>query len=89
MVLFSATADGNFYINTGNRYMTRKDKKPDRVEWLCQITGWILFILCAVVYLASGVKNKDILTITGSIFFLIACIVFMYPLLRKNGSTKD
>nr|WP_319576717.1 hypothetical protein [uncultured Desulfobacter sp.] len=51
------------------------------IEWICQIVGWVLFVLCALFFLGSGLKNKDMLTIIGSLLFLIACFVFIYPLL--------
>jgi predicted membrane channel-forming protein YqfA (hemolysin III family) len=50
--------------------------------------GWILFIVCAIFFIASSLKNGDTLTFFGSILFLIACIVFLIPLfktIKKNG----
>jgi uncharacterized membrane protein YhhN len=48
------------------------------------VAGWILFLICAVLFIASGIKNKDTLTLAGSIVFLIACVVFLIPLLHKK-----
>jgi hypothetical protein len=48
-----------------------------------QLMGWILFVLCAFFYIASSLKNRDTLTFIGSVFFLISCIVFIIPLVRK------
>ena len=48
------------------------------------VAGWILFVICAVFFIASGIKNKDTLTFAGSIVFLIACVVFLIPLLRRK-----
>jgi predicted membrane channel-forming protein YqfA (hemolysin III family) len=42
--------------------------------------GWILFILCAVLYTASSIRNHDVLAIAASILFLVGCVVFMIPL---------
>ncbi len=53
-----------------------------------QLMGWILFIVCAIFFIASSLKNGDILTFIGSVIFLIACVVFLIPLLRtikKSG----
>ena len=50
-----------------------------------QITGWILFILCALFYIASSLKHRDPLSLAGSVIFLIACIVFLIPFLKKDG----
>jgi predicted membrane channel-forming protein YqfA (hemolysin III family) len=47
-----------------------------------QLFGWILFVVCAIFFIASSLKNGDILTFIGSIVFLIACMVFLMPLLK-------
>ena len=51
------------------------------------LAGWILFIICAIFFLASSVKNHDVLSFIGSILFLIACVVFLIPLVEtyKRG----
>lgn len=49
-----------------------------------QLWGWILFLVCAIFFIASGLKNQDILTIAGSVVFFIACILFMIPLVTSN-----
>ncbi len=71
--------------------MAAKQDNTFSIEWICQIVGWILFVICAIFFLASGLKNDDILTIIGSAAFLIACFVFLYPLVTvvKNNSKTD
>jgi predicted membrane channel-forming protein YqfA (hemolysin III family) len=59
-----------------------------------QLFGWILFIVCAIFFIASSLINGDTLTFIGSIIFLIACIVFLIPLLKtikkgENDTKKD
>ncbi len=54
-----------------------------------QIVGWILFIICAIFFIASSLKNHDILTFIGSVIFLIACIVFFIPLVRLRKRAKN
>ena len=54
-----------------------------------QLVGWILFILCAIFFIASSLKNRDALTFIGSVLFLISCIVFIIPLVRKMKNTED
>jgi hypothetical protein len=44
------------------------------------LLGWILFTLCAVLYTASSIRNRDILAIVASILFLFGCVIFMIPL---------
>ncbi len=54
----------------------------DRQDLKYQLFGWILFIVCAIFFIASSLNNGDTLTFIGSIIFLIACIVFLIPLLK-------
>lgn len=62
-----------------------------------QLTGWILFVLCALFFAASSLKNQDTLAFIGSVVFLVACIVFLIPLVQpaigadrdRNGSGPD
>ncbi len=54
-----------------------------------QLAGWILFIICAIFFVASGLKNHDILTCIGGVIFLIACIVFLIPLVRSNKKAEN
>jgi hypothetical protein len=49
-----------------------------------QILGWMLFILCAACYIADNVRNGDWLSLTGSVLFLAACVVFVVPLIVKR-----
>lgn len=70
-------------------------KNKPKSEARTQLFGWILFILCAIFFLASGINNQDALTIIGSVIFLIACIVFIIPLVAakplppKDKDTRD
>jgi hypothetical protein len=46
------------------------------------IGGWILFIVCALFFMAAAWRNQDLLTFIGSLVFLLACLFFLIPLLR-------
>jgi hypothetical protein len=62
-------------------YAARRDSAA-----LYQIWGWVLFIFCALFFIGSGFLNGDLLTLAGSVLFLIACILFLIPLLAgKKG----
>ncbi|CAB5083944.1 hypothetical protein D3OALGA1CA_4208 [Olavius algarvensis associated proteobacterium Delta 3] len=67
--------------------MGKNKKNTTELERKCQLSGWSLFILCAILFIASSLKNQDILTFIGSAIFLIACIVFIIPLVisKKRG----
>ncbi len=56
-------------------------KRKDRYA----LAGWLLFILCAVFYLASSLKNHDLLAVIGSGLFLIACLVFLVPIVKPDN----
>ena len=44
-----------------------------------QILGWILFIVSALAFMASSIRNGDTLGLVGGAFFLLACFVFLIP----------
>jgi len=64
--------------------MSKKKKEEIKQKVKYQLAGWILFIICAMFFTASGLKNHDIWTLLGSVVFLIACIVFIIPLAGAN-----
>ncbi len=39
--------------------------------------GWILFLVCAVLYTAAGVRDGDPLLVIGSVVFGVACVLFL------------
>ncbi len=49
-----------------------------------QLIGWSLFLLCSVFYIISSILMGDWFYLTGSVLFLIACVVFMIPLITKG-----
>jgi uncharacterized membrane protein YhhN len=53
-----------------------------------QVAGWVLFIVCALLFMASSWRNHDTLTFIGSAIFLIACIVFLIPIFFKPKDKK-
>jgi hypothetical protein len=44
-----------------------------------QLVGWGLFVICACLFLVSSIKVNDPINIAASLFFLVACFVFMIP----------
>ena len=53
-----------------------------------QLWGWILFIVCAGFFIASAIHNRDALYLIGSIVFLVACVVFISPLVTEGRGRK-
>jgi predicted membrane channel-forming protein YqfA (hemolysin III family) len=68
--------------------MEMKENQENQIgqEIKYELAGWILFIICAIFFVASSLKNHDILTFIGSVIFLIACIVFLIPLVKSKSS---
>ncbi len=56
-----------------------------------QFWGWILFVVCGVFFMASSIRNRDLLTLAGTVVFLVACVVFMVPLVKAMlaNRTRD
>ncbi len=60
--------------------MTREGGVGDRK---IEVWGWCLFIVSAVFFVASTARSGDMLGLLGSLFILVACIVFLVPCLRQ------
>jgi len=60
----------------------------NKQEGLWQLFGWILFVICALLFLTSSLRNGDTLAFLGSLIFLVACFVFMVPLCKSLYGRK-
>lgn len=47
------------------------------------ISGWVLFIVCALFYIVASLESGSWLSLIGSVVFLLACFAFLIPLLRR------
>jgi hypothetical protein len=52
-----------------------------------QLWGWILFIASAIFFMASSIRAGDPLSLIGGAFFLLACFIFMAPLLNQLAAS--
>lgn len=50
-----------------------------------QLAGLMGFIVSALFFLAGGIRDRDPLSILGTIAWIVACLVWMIPLLNKKG----
>jgi len=66
-----------------------KMKKQVKRELKYQLAGWISFVICAILFMASSLRNHDTLALIGSIVFLIACIFFLIPLFESYNKIDD
>jgi hypothetical protein len=46
--------------------------------------GWVLFIVSALFFIASGLRAGDTVGVLGGIFFLVGCLAFLVPMLRPR-----
>ncbi len=49
---------------------SRKDKKHE-------LWGWLLFVISALFFIASSIRNADMIGLLGGVFFLLACVAFL------------
>ncbi|MEX2550194.1 MAG: hypothetical protein WD638_08195 [Nitriliruptoraceae bacterium] len=47
--------------------------------------GWVLFLLSAIAFTAVSFRDGDLLLAAGSLFFLVACVLFLIPYTRSRG----
>jgi hypothetical protein len=47
------------------------------------LCGWGLFIVSAVFFMLAALRSGDPLGLAGGFFFLVACLVFLVPLLAR------
>ncbi len=59
-----------------------------RRERFCHLLGWVLFIICALLFIGSALLSGDTLYLAGSIIFFVACGIFLIPLL-SSSSKRD
>ena len=56
-----------------------------------QLWGWILFIGSAIFFMASSIRANDPVSLIGGALFLVACFVFLVPLVSefKAGASNS
>jgi hypothetical protein len=52
------------------------------------LLGWVIFIVCAGFFIASSVGGS-VLGVVGSVLFLIACLVFIAPLVTRSRKGSE
>jgi uncharacterized membrane protein YhhN len=73
----------------GEDGMEKINETQNRQERSMHLAGWLLFVVCALFFIAAGLKNRDTLTIIGGVLFLISCILFIVPLVWTKGRNKS
>jgi len=60
-------------------------EKHEDISNKCQLYGWLLFVICSFFFIADSVASGSPLGITGSVLFLLGCIVFLIPFFIKKS----
>lgn len=42
-----------------------------------ELCGWLLFVISALFFIASSIRNGDMIGLLGGVFFLLACVAFL------------
>lgn len=53
------------------------------------LAGWVLFVVCASLFLYVAVRDGDMLMALASLVFLAGCVVFLIPLLFPTAADKE
>lgn len=56
--------------------------------WIFNMVGWILFIICALLYSISSYLARDMIGLMGGAFFLVGCITFIVPLMEDDNKKQ-
>ena len=49
--------------------------------------GWILFLLCAALFLFSALRDGDGVLALASLVFFLGCVLFLIPLVFPHAKT--
>jgi hypothetical protein len=74
-------------LSSSEKIKIKKDDKKSN-DWKLELGALNGFCLSGVIFILSGIENKDILTIAGSAVWIISCIVWMLPY-RKYFKPRD
>ena len=55
--------------------------KPLTLERRCQLAGWIVFIMCSLLFMVSSFLNRDTWGFAAAAIFLLGCVLFLAPFL--------
>ena len=50
------------------------------MEERLQLVGWVLFLICAPLFLVSGLRSGDMWTVAASVVFGVGVVLFLIAL---------
>ncbi|WP_245964152.1 cytochrome oxidase subunit III [Roseovarius spongiae] len=60
-----------------------------RTAWMFNFAGWVLFTLSAIGFVWTTWRAGDMIGLAASLFFLIACLVFLVPVWATRPHHRD
>ena len=60
---------------------TRKQERESQF----QLFGWVLFLVCSILFIVDSVATGSLLVLAGSVAFSLGCVVFLIPFTWKRG----
>jgi len=54
-----------------------------------QLWGWILFVFSAIFFMVASLRAGDLVSLIGGLLFLLACFVFLTPLLAELRASSN
>ena len=54
-----------------------------------ELLGIFGFFISGIIFIIAGIRSGDLLSITGSVIWTSACILWMVPLLSKLKGSRD
>ena len=55
----------------------------NKAEKRFHLAGWLLFLVCAIFFIAQSLTDNNLLGLSGSIVFFAGCVAFLIPLARN------
>ena len=60
-----------------------------RKDHRINLVGWVLFVISALFFIGASVRAGDMLSLLGSLFFLVACFIFLIPYALRARAAKN
>lgn len=53
------------------------------------LAGWVLFLVCAFLFLYVAARDSDLILALASLVFLSGCVAFLIPLLFRRTLSEN
>lgn len=78
-----ASVEYLFNVQNINEALTpQQERAPDMSDHQINFLGWILFLISAIGFCIASIGH--FWAMFGSVFFLVACLVFIIPFFRTT-----